>query len=703
MHTYLLSGPANVEPLLEQEISQAGGDIINSRPGGVLFKAQPLAAYRVLMESRLGTRLLRLISEAKVEDDLDLYQAAICINWPELFKASASFAVHFEGTSRSINNSMYGALKVKDAIVDKFRRANLPRPNVEPKRPDVRIVASLHRGQVSFYLDYCGKPLSMRGYRAQNSTAPLKENLAAALLYRAGWLSNPTRVFVDPMCGSGTIVIEAALMAQHRAPGLSRKRYCVKQLNEFDSGAWQQAQELATQAFIESPEVQLYAHDIDVETLAIAKTNAEAAGVAHLINFSQQDCTQLSNPYGEQGLILTNPPYGERLGEELPVLIMHGQFGQQLKQHFCGWSAGVFSANPGALDQLRLRADKRYNLRNGPLEGVLALYEIKAATTPTAAPQHAPDFVNRLKKNQQRLKKWLTKEQLSAYRLYDADLPEYNFAIDRYNDWWVVQEYAPPKQIDENKARRRREDALVALATEMQIDLNKLVVKTRAVQKGKSQYQRQEQKQRHWIEVEEYGARFWVNPSDYLDTGLFLDHRLTRQRLQQMAAGKRFLNLFCYTASGTVHAALGGAASSVSVDMSNTYLEWAERNFKLNGLDLNQHQRVRANCMEWLDSADQSFDLVFVDPPSFSNSKRMEGVFDVQRDHVQMLTLISKCLSPGAKVVFSNNLRRFKLDQEALETLGYQVTAWSKQTLPPDFERNPKIHQCWLLEWPERG
>jgi 23S rRNA (guanine2445-N2)-methyltransferase / 23S rRNA (guanine2069-N7)-methyltransferase len=190
-----------------------------------------------------------------------------------------------------------------------------------------------------------------------------------------------------------------------------------------------------------------------------------------------------------------------------------------------------------------------------------------------------------------------------------------------------------------------------------------------------------------------------VNFDDYLDTGLFLDHRVTRKLIGERADGKRFLNLFCYTATATVHAALGGASETCSVDMSKTYLDWARRNFVLNGMDMDKHELVRANCVEWLEQAakekQRQYDLIFMDPPTFSNSKRMDMTFDVQRDHVKLIKSAMSILSQGGELFFSNNFRKFRLEDKALQ--GFEIEDISSRTIPEDFARRSNIHRCWRI------
>ncbi|MBP8171006.1 MAG: bifunctional 23S rRNA (guanine(2069)-N(7))-methyltransferase RlmK/23S rRNA (guanine(2445)-N(2))-methyltransferase RlmL, partial [Pseudomonas sp.] len=302
-------------------------------------------------------------------------------------------------------------------------------------------------------------------------------------------------------------------------------------------------------------------------------------------------------------------------------------------------------------------------------------------------------FANRLQKNLKQLGKWARREGVDCYRLYDADMPEYAVAIDLYGDWVHVQEYAAPRSIDPEKAQSRLFDALAAIPQALGIDKSKVVVKRRERQSGSKQYTRQAA-QGQFMEVNEGGVKLLVNLTDYLDTGLFLDHRPLRLRIQREAAGKRFLNLFCYTATATVHAAKGGARTTTSVDLSKTYLDWARRNLSLNGYS-DKNRLEQGDVMAWLEADRGEYDLIFIDPPTFSNSKRMEGVFDIQRDHVQLLDLAMTRLAPGGVLYFSNNFRKFILDEGLAAR--YAVEEISDKTLDPDFARNPKIHRAWRL------
>jgi 23S rRNA m(2)G-2445 methyltransferase (EC 2.1.1.52) len=441
-----------------------------------------------------------------------------------------------------------------------------------------------------------------------------------------------------------------------------------------------------------------FGYDNDSRVLESARANARRAGVFELFTFAQQDVIKLKNPLAGQeitGTVLSNPPYGERLESEPALIALHSLLGRIMKQQFGGWNLSLFSASPELLSCLQLRADRQFKAKNGPLECVQKNYQL-AATSGEGSAQIAEDFANRLRKNIKKLEKWAKQSNIECYRLYDADLPEYNVAVDRYGDWVVIQEYAPPKTVDANKARQRLFDVISATLSVLEIPANRLVMKTRERQKGKNQYQKLGEKG-DFFEVQEFDARLLVNLTDYLDTGLFLDHRLARQMLGKMSAGKDFLNLFAYTGTASVHAGLGGAKTTTTVDMSRTYLEWAERNLRLNGLTGRQHRLMHADCLSWLRESDEQFDLIFIDPPTFSNSKRMEDDFDVQRDHMMLMQNLKRLLRRGGTIMFSNNKRGFKMDLDGLAALGLQAQEITQKTLSQDFARNRQIHNCWLV------
>ncbi|UXO67211.1 bifunctional 23S rRNA (guanine(2069)-N(7))-methyltransferase RlmK/23S rRNA (guanine(2445)-N(2))-methyltransferase RlmL [Pantoea dispersa] len=699
MNSLFASTARGLEELLKTELDALGAQDLQVVQGGVHFRADDRVMYQSLLWSRLASRILLPLGEFGVWSDLDLYVGAQSIPWSELFDSNTTFAIHFSGTNEVIRNSQFGALRIKDAIVDSFTRQNLDRPSVDREQPGIRINAWLNKDRVSIALDLSGTALHQRGYRQQTGQAPLKENLAAAIVMRSGW-QNGTPL-VDPMCGSGTLLIEAALIACDRAPGLLRSHWGFSRWKRHNNALWQEVLSDALQrarAGTAATTSRFFGYDNDGRVLEWARANARRAGVFDLFTFAQQDVLQLKNPLaGEamRGTVLSNPPYGERLESEPALIALHSQLGRIMKQQFGGWNLSLFSASPELLSCLQLRADRQFKAKNGPLECVQKNYQL-AENSAEGGAQIAEDFANRLRKNSKKLDKWARQSNIDCYRLYDADLPEYNVAVDRYADWVVVQEYAPPKTVDATKARQRLFDVIGATLSVLEIPANRLVLKTRERQKGKNQYQKLSEKG-EFFEVQEFNARLLVNLTDYLDTGLFLDHRIARQMLGQMSQGKDFLNLFSYTGSASVHAGLGGAKSTTTVDMSRTYLEWAERNLRLNGLTGRQHRLMQADCLSWLRESDEQFDLIFIDPPTFSNSKRMEDDFDVQRDHLMLLQNLKRMLRRGGTIMFSNNKRGFKMDLDGLQRLGLQAQEITQKTLSQDFARNRQIHNCWLV------
>ncbi|APE31770.1 23S rRNA (guanine(2445)-N(2))/(guanine(2069)-N(7))-methyltransferase [Halomonas aestuarii] len=723
---FLATCPKGIELLLADELAAHGATPGKTTVAGVYFRASLETAYRACLWSRLANRVVLCLAQQEgIETPEALRAASAAIDWRDHLAPGATLAVDFHGRSEAIRHTRFGAQTVKDGVVDRLHAEGRPRPDIDTRHPDLRLYANLHRGRLTLGVDLSGDSLHRRGYRRDVGHAPLKENLAAALLVRAGWpaLAKEGAPLVDPLCGAGTLLIEAALMAADIAPGLARERFGFHGWAGHDERCWRELRrEAEARASIGRKRCRsrLFGFDESPPALAAAKANAMRAGVPALIELTGASLTGLRRPEGlpesPRGLVMTNPPYGERLGE-LPELVqLYGQLGDRVRVAFPGWQLAVFTANPDLGHRIGLRAHKHYSLKNGPLDARLLLMAIPeageapasgdetAGEAPPARSEGAQMFANRLEKNRKRLKKWLKKSGESCYRLYDADMPEYALAIDLYGARVHVQEYAPPRSVDAAQAQKRLHEALGVIPEVLGVDPRHVVVKRRERQSGKEQYRKQAASGERF-EVREGRARLWVNLRDYLDTGLFLDHRPVRRMLGEMAAGKRFLNLFCYTGAATVQAALGsqkegtatagGASESVSVDLSNTYLEWARDNFALNRLDPSRHRVVRDDCLRWLETAGGEFDLIFLDPPTFSNSKKMADTLDVQRDHGRLVRLTMARLAPGGTLVFSNNQRRFKMDADLAEQ--YAVEDISSRTFDPDFSRNPDLHHVFLI------
>ena len=713
---FIATAPAGMEPLLTAELIELGATTPHSVRGGVAFQGPLELAYRACLWLRTASRVLLPLAEFPATDADALYASIHDFAWEDHLAPDGTLSIEFSGGGPGIAHSHYGAQRVKDAIVDRFRARCGQRPSVDARQPDLRIHARWHDGQAVISLDLSGDSLHRRGYREATVIAPLKETLAAALLLKAGWptIAAAGGPLLDPLCGSGTLAIEAAWIAGDHAPGLLREHWGFTGWLGHIPALWNRllAEAMERWETGQSRIPPIRASDRDPKAVRAALINARRAGVADRIRIERREWSAVEPPAGPPGLLIANPPYGERLGDQDELSDLYAQLGDRLKSHFVGWRAALFAGNPEQGKRMGLRAVKTNVFHNGPLECRLLQFRIepeffvdrnaadrRARTTALdqAIAAGAEGFVNRLRKNLRHLGRWAEREGISCYRLYDADLPEYAVAIDRYEQWLHVQEYAPPASVDSAKARERLDQVMATLPAVLEIPPDHIFLKLRQRQKGASQYQKQAEQGRYH-EVREGPARLLVNFTDYLDTGLFLDHRITRQRLRELAAGRRFLNLFGYTGAATVHAALGGAARTTTVDFSAAYLDWTQRNLELNGFHSPRHELIRADCRQWLLWARDRYDLIFLDPPTFSNSKRLEGTFDVQRDHVELIRQTLRLLAPGGVLIFSTNARKFRLDAAALADL--HLEDWSRRTLPPDFARNPKIHQCWRLTLP---
>jgi 23S rRNA (guanine2445-N2)-methyltransferase / 23S rRNA (guanine2069-N7)-methyltransferase len=714
---FLASAPRGLSDLLARELSACGALEVRERSLGVAFSGDLESGYRTCLWSRIANRVLLELARFEAHDAQQLYAAVVRIDWLAHLAPGATLACNFSGRHPAITHTHFGALKVKDGIVDAMRTATGARPDIARERPSVRVHAHAHGTEVTVSIDLSGDSLHRRGYRGAAGEAPLKENVAAGVLLRAGWAERAREAaqFLDPLCGSGTLCIEAALIAADRAPGLTRDYFGFLGWRGHDAALWERLRAEAVERSAAGGAVRAALRGSDRDPIAIrmARANAARAGVAGLVRFEEgllADAAPLPGDAGRSGLLCTNPPYGVRLSDLEGAREVHRELGAVLRNRFQGWNAAVLTGTPALGMELGLRAYRTHTVWNGPIE--CRLLRIKVEPDSAREPgvlgrgvAHLKDtpgarmFANRLGKNLKRLRVWAEREAVSCYRLYDADMPEYAFAIDLYRtceaqeSWLYVQEYAAPAEIEVQAVRRRRGEVLASLPDVAGVPPERIRVRTRRRTARGEQYEKLGEQQRCHI-VMEGGLKFQVNFEDYLDTGLFLDHRITRSRLRSAAHGGRFLNLFAYTGAATVYAAAGGAVASTSVDLSRTHLSWAERNLALNALGARAHELVQADCREWLAASGSArYDLVFLDPPTFSNSKRMEGVLDLERDHPQLVDHCVRLLAPGGLLVFSTNAQRFRLDEEL--TQRYDVRDVSAVTLPKDFERNPKIHRCF--------
>ncbi len=698
--------PLGLENVLEKELHSEG--LTNTRfgEGQVKLTTDLEGMYKACLWSRVATRVMLPIANFKIDSADDLYDAVKAIPWSDHMSATNTIAIDCHGTNHHIRNTQFGAVRAKDAIADYFVALSGERPSVEKNQPDVRIALRIKREVVTVSIDLSGESMHRRGYRQQGSMAPLKENLAAGLLLRAGWGKDcGLTQLIDPMCGSGTFLVEAAMMSLDIAPGLGRHYWGFKGWKQHDHRMWQQLMDFAKNRKRNAEELGLrfQGTDRDQRAIAASRESIKRAGMVGIIDVSMTPFQEHEFDINQEkpGLVICNPPYGERIGDEMALIALYRQLGEWVVSNVRGWQFMMLTSNDHLARQIPVRPEKSTRVINGGIECRAYIFPLlqgsikEDVVAQSVMTPGAQMFANRLQKNAKKMKKWVEKNKIQCYRVYDADMPEYAVAIDVYNDWAHVQEYQAPKSVDPEKAKQRLFEVMSAIPTALNISESQVVLKQRQRQSGKEQYEKLDQS-KHEMIVEEYGCDFIVNLKDYLDTGLFLDHRPVRKLIQDKADSKRFLNLFCYTATASVHAGQGGARSSLSVDMSNTYTEWARRNIELNEFSELYHQVERADCIEWLKQSRDTFDLIFMDPPTFSNSKKMADVLDIQRDHGELVRLAMARLEQEGELIFSNNYRRFVLDADLEEE--FEVKNITRETLDPDFDRNGKIHQCYIIK-----
>jgi 23S rRNA (guanine2445-N2)-methyltransferase / 23S rRNA (guanine2069-N7)-methyltransferase len=701
------TAPEGTIALLETELTALGASQLDVRPRGVAFEADQEGVYRICLNSRIANRILMPVTNFKASSPEAIYAEIKAIRWEKHLHSSGTLAVDVTATRADVKHSHYAMLTVKDAVVDRFREQFDERPSIDTEFPDLRLNLLLQGERAQISVDLSGGSLHRRGYRVDGAGAPLKENLAAAILLHAGWdkIAAAGGALHDPMCGSGTLLIEAALIAGDIAPGLYREHFGFLGWRRHDEAIWQkvldEAKERRRVGLTNIPPIT--GSDANPDAIAAARHNIESVRLDELIKVEVRALEEdLPAPATAHGLLVANPPYGERMGSASELPHLYAALGGMAREHFKGWDFALFTGNPDLAPETGLIDHQPVDLKNGPIACKLFHYHLLSSESAVA---EGP-FANRLRKNLKHLKKWANREAINCYRIYDADLPDYAFAIDLYQGvdengaegrWIHLQEYAPPATIDSRTAQQRLQSAIAQLATILELPVEQIFFKVRRRQRGQNQYERQA-KTEQFYRVIEGGCQLWVNFSDYLDTGLFLDHRNTRLWIEHNARGKDLLNLFGYTGSASVHAAIGGARSTTTVDLSHTYLDWAQRNLELNQLQHGDNRLVRADTARWLqkqihEESPRQYDLIFMDPPTFSNSKSTEERFDIQRDHWKLLNDAMKLLRHDGLLIFSTNFRKFKLDEKLTEKFDFKEI--TQRSVPEDFKQKGHIHRCW--------
>ncbi|MCA9246702.1 MAG: bifunctional 23S rRNA (guanine(2069)-N(7))-methyltransferase RlmK/23S rRNA (guanine(2445)-N(2))-methyltransferase RlmL [Planctomycetales bacterium] len=730
---YIVACAVGVESLVAHELRSLGYGELCVENGRVRLQEGLSALCRMNLWLRTADRVQIALGRFSANDFGELFDRTYELPWDAWIQADMAFPV--AGRSHGSQLSSVPACQkiVKKAIVEKLLKAHAA-SSLPETGAKVQVEVILKNDEATLVIDTTGPSLHKRGYRTRNGPAPLKETLAAALVQLSFW--KPERPLLDPFCGSGTIPIEAAMIARRMAPGL-RRSFAAESWPAVPPQWWNAARDEARQ--LEQPDLEqrVLGTDIDPGVLRQARRHAQNAGVFESVHFEPKAFVDLSSQR-KYGCLIANPPYGERLSSERETVELYRTMPLVLRR-LPSWSHYILTSHPQferIVGQPANRRRKLYNGRiactyfqfHGPKPGELANVD-EVANAPKASSEllgteftpatHSPCsgspaparpvfggltakareqaelFRNRLTKRARHLRRWPTKFGVTCYRLYERDIPEIPLIVDRYDDDLHLAEFDRPHERTPAEHADWLELMVATACDVLELPRDRAFLKLRARQRGLSQYEKTADQNAVRV-VQEGGLRFEVNLSDYLDTGLFLDHRQTRAMFREESDGKRVLNLFGYTGAFSVYAAAGGAIATTTVDLSPVYLAWAARNMNLNEFHSPSHCRIRSDAMEFLNESprEQVFDLAIVDPPTYSNSKRTDEDWDLQMRHEAMFARLTERMTPGGVIYFSHHSRRFKLADQLPGIAS--VREISRQTVPEDF-RNLRIHRCWRM------
>ena len=713
--TLIATTAFGLEAITKREIVSLGYPAEIIAPGWIRFSGDWTAICRANLWLRTADRVLIQVKSFVAKDFEVLFETTKQVAWHRWIPANGRFPVDGRSIKSQLSSVPACQRAVKKAIVDSllasYQVCELPETGAE-----YRCQIALLKDQATLTIDTTGASLHKRGYRRYSTIAPLKETMAAALIQLSFWTRE--RPLIDPFCGSGTIPIEAALLGRNMAPGLKRE-FTAETWSEIPTRRWTEARTEARDLMQPHFDERLMGTDIDERALQTARQNAEIAGVADQIHFQQRSFQQTTSKR-KHGCVITNPPYGERLVDDGRLREIYESMPEVLRR-LPTWSHFILTAYPRFEQLLQKHADRRRKLYNGRIECTYYQFhgptpesskphreaeELRAETPPVPvfgglnekAHEQAELFARRLQKRARHLRRWPRRQGITCYRLYDRDIPEIPLVVERYEDHLHISEYERPHDRDRAQHLDWLELMQKTAAEVLSVDVRRVFLKQRHPQKGKIQHQ-QIGREQYELTVHEGGLQFVVNLSDYVDTGLFLDHRITRSLIQKQATDSEFLNLFAYTGSFSVYAAAGGAQRTTTVDLSGTYLEWAQRNMQLNGFAGNNHAFVKSDGREFVAQLPEAplYDLAVVDPPTFSNSKDLGSDWIIQEHWAELLNLLIPRMKSGGTIYFSTNYRRFKFNETQLPSVS--VREISQQTVPEDF-RNQRIHRCWRIQCP---
>ena len=696
---------AGLETLVAEEVKGFCGKEITFGPGSVSWSGSLETGYRACLWSRFASRVLLEVASFEAQGEEALYEQVRAVPWNAHLSTEKTFAVDCTlGKDAPFSHSQYIALRAKDGIVDYFRSLSGVRPNVAVNRPSVQVHVHSEPRRTTLCIDLSGEGLHRRGYRKEHGDAPLKETLAAAIIALSGWdLASP---LVDPLCGSGTLLIEAAMIFGDVAPGLGRSYFGLQGWLGHDKSLWGRLINEASEreeAGFNRQWPRIIGSDASRKAVRSALGNCQRSGFTEQISITRKPLFMFTSAT-PPGLVVTNPPYGERLSEKEVVKYLYRCIGNRLKQHFNGWRIGLFTSNPDLADMTGLAWAEKHNLHNGPLSCRLYLTTVDSPAGSSFTWKISPrkegvissDFSNRLRKNLKQLNSWVKREGVECYRVFDRDMAEYNVTVDLYGKQVHVREYAPPSSINETAASKRFQTVLQGVRQVLGVGRDRVYVKTRRYQKKTQQSPGKKRKHGRLFEVREAHCSLLVNLTDSPNTGLLLDHRNIRLRIGRESRGKTLLNLFGNTGAATVHAALGGAAKTTTVDLSQSALRWAEMNFALNGISTENHKLIAADSIRWLQRSQDHFDIILLAPPPVSKHRKKSRLFDLQKDHVSLLEGAISRLKRGGVLIFTTAAQSFQLDSTLTEN--YSCKNISSQMMPRDFTHPSRVHQCWEIQ-----
>jgi len=704
--TFISSCAAGLEDLVGNEVESWGGRVSDSGRGSVRWAGSLEAGYRCCLWSRFSSRLILLLAECEVDGADDLYDASTSIPWEEHLSEHSSFAVDCVVTGKPsaavITNSMFGGLRVKDGLADRFREKSGRRPSVQSTRPDVQIYAQVDGRSAVLGIDLSGESLHRRGYRFAAGPAPLKENLAAGIVRLSGW--DGSTDLVDPMCGSATLLIEAALMQADSAPGLGRSYFGLFGWHGHQPDLWEA---LVAEALDREGARQdlvwpgLIGFDADIGAVRAARKNIEQAGLEERIVVEHLEIQGFKNRFGQTGHIVCNPPYGERLADKQTVRYLYRFMGSRFYEEFGDWRITVFTAAPDYADQFRLKGELSRRMHNGPLACRLISGSPLAdlpAVEPLAGRLGAlvcagdgSELANRLKKNVKKLSPWASSRGLDCFRLYDRDLPQFNVAIDVFANCVYITEFPAPSDKDSRQVDKRFNQVIHTVRDLFQVGRDRVVIRRGRGNSGDGSKAIRQKPH----EIGEGTAVLLAHLPGNPGTGYDMDQRFVRALICELAGQGPFLSLFDTTGAATVCACHGGAEKSVTAGLSAAETAVAAKNFSRNGMALENHRVVDQPAPAWLAQSRETFGLIFVNLRRKTFGRGTSWSFDTNSDHGRLLKSALKRLTPGGSIILSAQVPSFQLDP-ALEAVCTSKEI-SRSLFPTDFPRSSKNFHCYHI------